>query len=79
MAADAQLTAGTDTTICVPRDIVDELLDQTGRKDAATTVTAYYELRGSEADEFYAQKTRGSASYLKAATVAILAAYSTMC
>ena len=61
MSSDPELSAGTDTTICVPRDSVDKFLDQTGRKDAATTVTAYYELRGSEADEFYAAKTRGDA------------------
>ena len=76
---DPTLTAGTDTTICVPRDDVNTYLDQTGRKDAKTTVTAYYELRGAEADSFYAEKTgRSSASYLKAVSVGVLAAYSTM-
>ena len=61
---DAELVAGSDTTICVTRDDVSKYLDLTGRKDQETTVTAYYELRGSEADDFYAAKTRGYSANL---------------
>ena len=50
MAADPTLAAGQDTHICTPTSEVDNLLNLNGRKDPKTSVTAYYELRGSGAD-----------------------------
>ena len=50
VATDPTLAPGQDTHICTPRDEVDNLLNLNGRKDPTTSVTAYYELRGSGAD-----------------------------
>ena len=75
---DKDLVGGTDSTFCVPRDEIDKYFERTGRKDPDTSVVAYYELKGSDADDYYAKVARGSAQYLKAAFVALLAAYSTM-
>ena len=50
LSADPTLAPGQDTHICTETSEVDSLLDLNGRKDPKTTVTAYYELRGSGAD-----------------------------